>query len=139
MTDEQDRRGRAGASEQVDASEKAAHHRDVTLALKMAERMRDNESERTGPNYTELVTLLEAIDARTGRRDPTKRTGKAALSEHATKTSSAVDTARKLNGLSMGSPNWMSLITDLITILNDLHVIPSNQPQTPPNASQSNT
>jgi hypothetical protein len=133
MTDDrEDAKGRASDSQQIDARERAGHERDVTRAIKIAEDLRDNPETRDGAKYSELVALLDAIDARTGRRDPTKRDGKAALSAQSSKTSTALETARKLNGLSFGSPDWMRLIQDIITILNDLHVIPTNQPQAPP-------
>lgn len=52
----------------------AKRMRDVTRALELAKIVRDHAGDDYSPEINnELVSILETIDARTGRRDPSKR------------------------------------------------------------------
>lgn len=59
------------------------HERDVTRALKLARELMvaqdsyDSSDPTSGDDrFPELIQVLEDMDARTGRRDPTKRKAK---------------------------------------------------------------
>ena len=59
-------------------STSAQTRRDVTRALALAKELQANPSFREGGGFDELIQLLAEMDARTGKRDPSKRTKRAA-------------------------------------------------------------
>ena len=125
-------------------NDEQAHTRDVTRALRLAQELQsDPHADDATAKLEEISQILDAIDARTGRRDPTKRSGAQHIDATQQKTQTAHDVIDKAQQVSFGTPNWMALITDLIQVLRDLNVIPSNQPQAndssaqqPPSSSQ---
>jgi hypothetical protein len=102
----------------------AAHERDVTHALRLTQEVQsDPNSPDTQQKLADIASILQSIDARTGRRDPSQR----AATGMSGKVDAARSTVAQAQTTQAGTPDWMALIADLLKILTDLHVVPTPQ------------
>lgn len=122
--------------------------RDVTHALALAQDIESQGEDAQSVDVDELVDILNDIDARTAKRDKKRGHPKvkrapeaqqafdrelttyaahdAALAEHHGKIEVAATKANALRTLSFGSTDWLSIITQIVAILQELNIIKTN-------------